>query len=151
MPRPGHRRPARPDAKDQTIMSANETKPDELDIDVIRLARQSEEFRRVLLTGSNMQVVVMTLPPGEEIGEETHEHGDQMLFFVDGRGEAVLEGETTLVEAGHLVFVPAGTLHNFINTGDDPLRIVTAYAPPEHEHGTVHHTRQDAEADEHDH
>ena len=129
----------------------NETDPDELDIDVIKLARKSEEFRRVLLTGSNMQVVVMTIPPGEEIGEETHEHGDQMLFFVDGRGDAVLEGKTTPVEAGHLVFVPAGTLHNFVNTGDEPLRIVTAYAPPEHEHGTVHHTKEEADADEHDH
>jgi mannose-6-phosphate isomerase-like protein (cupin superfamily) len=133
------------------LSAQDEPTTDELDIDVIKLARRSEEFRRVLLTGKNMQVVVMTIPPGEEIGEETHEHGDQMLFFVDGRGDAVLEGETTPVEAGHLVFVPAGTLHNFVNSGDEPLRIVTAYAPPEHEHGTVHHTKEEADADEHDH
>jgi mannose-6-phosphate isomerase-like protein (cupin superfamily) len=133
------------------VSDANETKPEELDLDVIKLARRSDEFRRVLLTGTNMQIVVMTIPPGEEIGEETHEHGDQMLFFVDGSGEAVLEGDSNPVEAGHLVFVPAGTLHNFVNTGDEPLRIVTAYAPPEHEHGTVHHTRAEADADEHDH
>jgi mannose-6-phosphate isomerase-like protein (cupin superfamily) len=133
------------------LSAHDEPATDELDIDVIKLARRSEEFRRVLLTGKNMQVVVMTIPPGEEIGEETHEHGDQMLFFVDGRGDAILEGETTPVEAGHLVFVPAGTLHNFVNSGDEPLRIVTAYAPPEHEHGTVHHTKEEADADEHDH
>ena len=133
------------------MSNENDAHTEDLDIDVIKLARRSDEFRRVLLTGSNMQVVVMTIPPGEEIGEETHEHGDQMLFFVDGRGDAVLEGETNPVEAGHLVFVPAGTLHNFVNTGDEPLRIVTAYAPPEHEHGTVHHTKEEADADEHDH
>jgi mannose-6-phosphate isomerase-like protein (cupin superfamily) len=133
------------------VSNENNTNPDDLDIDVIKLARRSDEFRRVLLTGANMQVVVMTIPPGDEIGEETHEHGDQMLFFVDGRGDAVLEGESSPVEAGHLVFVPAGTLHNFVNTGYEPLRIVTAYAPPEHEHGTVHHTREEAEADEHEH
>ena len=133
------------------MSNENDANTDDLDIDVIKLARSSEEFRRVLLTGSNMQVVVMTIPPGDEIGEETHEHGDQMLFFVDGHGDAVLEGARSPVEAGHLVFVPAGTLHNFVNTGDQPLRIVTAYAPPEHEHGTVHHTREEAEADEHEH
>lgn len=130
---------------------ANDT-PDlgDLDIDIISIARRSSDFRRVLQTGEKMQIVVMTIPPGEEIGEETHEHGDQTLLFIDGTGTAVLEGESTPVEAGHLVFVPAGTLHNFVNTGEDPLRIITAYAPPEHEHGTIHTTKAEAEADEHD-
>ena len=78
----------------------------------------------------------MTLASGEEIGEETHE-GDQILFFVEGEGEAILEGESSPVRSGDYVFVPAGTLHNFVNTGGGPLRLLTTYAP-EHPHGTVH-------------
>lgn len=121
---------------------------DDFDLDIVALARRSDEFRRVMMTGANMQVVVMTIPVGEEIGAETHDHNDQMLFFVDGVADAVLDGETTPVSAGHLVFVPAGTHHNFVNTGDEPLRIVTAYAPPEHADGTVHHTKAEADAAE---
>ena len=79
----------------------------------------------------------MTLQVGEDIGEETHE-GDQILFFVEGEGEAVLEGESSPVRPNDMVFVPAGTLHNFVNKGDDKLRLVTTYAPPEHPDGTVH-------------
>lgn len=120
------------------------------ELDVLEAARQNEDFRRVLITGPRMQVVVMTIPPGGEIGAETHPDTDQVLFFVDGVGESVLDGERTPVSPGHLVFVRAGTHHNFVNTGDTPLRIATAYAPPEHEEGTVHATRQEAEAD-HDH
>jgi mannose-6-phosphate isomerase-like protein (cupin superfamily) len=125
------------------------TEPDDLELDVVKLARRSDDFRRVLLTGPNMQVVVMTIPAGGEIGAETHGETDQMLFFVDGRADAVLDGQTTPVSSGHLVFVPAGTHHNFVNTGDEPLRIVTTYAPPEHEHGTVHRTKEEADRDEH--
>lgn len=120
-------------------------------VDVIELARQSDDFRRVVITGDEMQVVVMTIQPGEEIGAETHEGHDQMLFFVDGEGEAVLDGKTSTVTAGDLSFVHAGVHHNFINTGSTPLRIVTAYAPPEHEPGTVHADKAEADAAEHDH
>lgn len=119
------------------------------DLDIISLARSNDDFRQVLMTGPNMQVVVMTIPVAEEIGAETHPDTDQMLFIVDGVADAVLDGQTTAAEAGHLVFVPAGTLHNVVNTGDTPLRIVTAYAPPEHEPGTVHRTKGEAEAAEH--
>lgn len=120
-------------------------------VDVIALARQSDDFRKVVITGDKMQVVVMTIQPGEEIGAETHEGHDQVLFFVDGEGEAVLDGVTSTVSAGDLSFVHAGVHHNFINTGSEPLRIVTAYAPPEHEPGTVHADKAEADAAEHDH
>lgn len=111
-------------------------------------ARRNDDFRRTLETGEHAQVVVMTIQPGEEIGEETHE-GDQLLLFVEGIGEAVLERRSSPVGPDDMVFVPAGTLHNFVNTGAEPLRLVTVYAPPEHPDGTVHATRAEAEAAEH--
>jgi len=117
-------------------------------LDVVRLARENGDFRREVVTGEHAQVVLMTIPPGEEIGEETHPEVDQILLFLEGEGEAVLEGETEPVAPDRLVFVRAGTRHNFRNTGDGPLRLVTVYAPPEHEPGTVHRTRQEAEAAE---
>ena len=120
-------------------------------VDVIALARQSDDFRRVVITGDKIQVVVMTIQPGEEIGAETHEGHDQVLFFVDGEGEAVLDGVRSTVGAGDLSFVHAGVHHNFINTGSEPLRIVTAYAPPEHEPGTVHADKAEADAAEEEH
>ena len=113
------------------------------------LARENEYFRQVLETGEHAQLVVMTLARGEEIGEETHQ-GDQILFFVDGEGEAILGGEPSPVQSGDYVFVPAGTLHNFVNTGGAPLRLLTTYAPPEHPHGTVHRTKAEADAAEGD-
>ena len=120
-------------------------------IDVIRQARESEDFRRELATGPHSQVVVMTLQPGEEIGEEVHEDADQILLFVEGTGEAILDGAHHAVSAEQLVLVPGGTRHNFVNTGDGPLRLVTIYAPPEHPPGTVHRTKADADAAEHHH
>jgi mannose-6-phosphate isomerase-like protein (cupin superfamily) len=113
----------------------------------LALARENEHFRRTLETGEQAQLVVMTIQPGEEIGEETHE-GDQILFFVEGEGEAVLDGESRAVGPGDYVFVPAGTLHNFVNSGSEPLRLLTTYAPPEHPHGTVHRTKAEADAAE---
>ena len=115
------------------------------EVDILALARDSDDFRRVVTTGEHMQVVVMTIPPGEEIGAETHEGHDQVLFFVDGHGEAILDSEPSDIRAGDLVFVHAGVHHNFVNTGDKPLRLVTAYAPPEHAPGTVHATKDEAE------
>jgi mannose-6-phosphate isomerase-like protein (cupin superfamily) len=112
-------------------------------------ARSNDAFRRELLTGVHTQVVVMTIPPGGEIGEEVHSDTDQVLWFIDGRGEAVLDGHRSVVTAHDLVLVRAGTRHNFLNTGDGPLRLVTIYAPPEHAPGTVHQTKAEADAAEH--
>jgi mannose-6-phosphate isomerase-like protein (cupin superfamily) len=117
--------------------------------DITARARANDDFRRVVATGEHGQVVLMTIPPGGEIGEEVHDHVDQVLAFVDGRGEAILDGDTSPVGPGSLVFVPAGTRHNFRSAGDAPLRLWTVYAPPEHPDGTVHHTKAEADAAEH--
>jgi mannose-6-phosphate isomerase-like protein (cupin superfamily) len=124
------------------------TVTDPLDTDIVTLARSNDAFRREIATGQHSQIVAMTIPPGEEIGEEVHEENDQLLVFVDGEGEAVLDGKTSTVTPNDLVLVPAGTVHNFINTGPAPLRLVTVYAPPEHAPGTVHQTKAEADAAE---
>ena len=118
------------------------------DIDIVQAARTNEAFRREVLTGEHEQVVVMTIPPGGEIGDEVHSDTDQVLMFVDGQGEAQLDGQTSQIGANDLVFVRAGTRHNFVNTGDAPLRLITVYAPPEHPAGTVHRTKEEADAAE---
>jgi mannose-6-phosphate isomerase-like protein (cupin superfamily) len=107
------------------------------------LAKDNTDFRREILTNEHSQVVLMSIEPGDEIGEETHDV-DQLLAFVKGEGEAVLDGETTAIEKGSLVAVPAGTRHNFINTGTKPLKLYTIYSPPEEAPGTVHHTKAEA-------
>jgi mannose-6-phosphate isomerase-like protein (cupin superfamily) len=90
----------------------------------------------------------MAIRPGEDIGEETHGDVDQSLFFVSGTGRAELNGEASAIAPNSLVVVPAGTRHNFINTGETPLKLVTVYAPPEHAPGTVHKTKAEAAAAE---
>jgi len=110
------------------------------------IAVESEEFRRVLYTAKNCQLVVMSLKPGEEIGAEVHQL-DQFFRVEEGTGEAVLDGVSTVISAGFAVLVPAGTNHNIVNTGSVPLKLYTLYAPPNHRDGVVHPTRDDAEAD----
>jgi mannose-6-phosphate isomerase-like protein (cupin superfamily) len=124
-------------------MASQETR-----VDIVRAARDNDAFRREVVTGTYEQVVVMTIPPGGEIGDEVHNDTDQVLAFVDGRGEAILDGERSPIGPNDLVFVRAGTRHNFVNTGDEPLRLLTIYAPPEHEPGTVHQTKEEADAAE---
>lgn len=113
---------------------------------IATVAERSPDFRQVLWTGRHSQLVIMTIPPGGEIGEEVHEDTDQILTFVSGTGEARVAGETTAVTQGDLVAVPAGTKHNFVNTGPNPLVLYTVYGPPEHAAGVVHRTRAEAEA-----
>ena len=120
------------------------------DGDIVDLARSNSDFRREVVSGSHSQVVLMSIDAGGEIGEEVHDDVDQVLVFVDGQGEAVLGGKSLPVSEGRLVFVPAGTLHNFVNTGAGPLKLYTVYAPPEHPAGTVHGTKAEADAAEHD-
>ena len=110
------------------------------------LAVKSVEFRRVLYTTKNCQLVLMALKPKEEIGAEVHKL-DQFFRVEEGTGEAVLNGVRTPIRAGFAVLVPAGTNHNIINTGSVPLKLYALYAPPNHRDGVVHHTRRDAEAD----
>ncbi len=118
-------------------------------VDIIGLAQDNAAFRRVVETGEHSQVVLMSIPPGGEIGEETHDQVDQVLIFVAGIGEAILDGERAPVGPGRLVFVSAGTRHNFVNSGTGDMRLYTIYAPPEHAPGTVHHTKAEADAAEH--
>lgn len=118
-------------------------------VDIRRSATSNDAFRREVLTGEHEQVVVMTIPAGGEIGEEVHPDTDQVLVFVEGRGEAQLDGRSSEVGPDDLVLVRAGTRHNFLNTGDRPLRLITIYAPPEHARGTVHRTKAEADAAEH--
>ncbi|ROT31710.1 cupin domain-containing protein [Micromonospora sp. HM5-17] len=113
---------------------------------IATVAEESPDFRRVLWTGRHTQLVIMTIPPGGEIGEEVHEGIDQILTFVSGTGEARVAGERRKVTQGDLVVVPAGTRHNFLNTGPNPLVLYTIYGPPEHADRAVHHTREEAEA-----
>lgn len=114
-------------------------------IDLPTVAGQSTDFRRVLWTGEHTQLVIMTIPPGGEIGEEVHQHNDQILSFVSGVGKAVIEGSSQDVRPGEVVVVPAGTRHNFINTGANPWVLSTVYGPPDHAGGAVHHTKADAD------
>ncbi len=116
--------------------------------DIRRMASENEDFRREVMTGPHSQVVLMSVEPGGEIGEEVHDDVDQVLVFVDGTGEAVVDGETSGVAPGDLVFVPAGTRHNFLNRGDTALKLYTVYSPPEHPAATVHHTKEEADAAE---
>ncbi|MBK6900123.1 MAG: cupin domain-containing protein [bacterium] len=110
------------------------------------LTVDNEDFRRVLYTATNCQLVVMALKPGEEIGMEVHKL-DQFFRVEEGAGAAVLNGDRTEIRAGFAMLVPAGTNHNIVNTGTMPLKLYTLYAPPNHRDGVVHHTRDDAEAD----
>jgi mannose-6-phosphate isomerase-like protein (cupin superfamily) len=114
---------------------------------IFELAKGNKNFRKELTTGEHAQVVVMSIPTGEDIGEEVHKV-DQTLVFMEGEGEAILNGEKKVVAPGTLTFVPAGTKHNFVNTGSGDLKLFTVYAPPEHRPGTVHATKAEAEADE---
>ena len=120
-------------------------------VDIVAAAKANTFFRQVLSTGPNAQVVVMCIPSAGEIGEETHDHVDQVLAFVEGEGVAILDGERGPVEPDCVVHVPAGTRHNFVNTGSGDLRLYTVYAPPQHAPGTIHRTKAEADADEADH
>jgi mannose-6-phosphate isomerase-like protein (cupin superfamily) len=115
---------------------------------IATVAEQSADFRRVLWTGEHTQLVIMTIPVGGDIGLEVHEGNDQILTFVSGTGEARVAGETKPVTQGDLVVVPAGTEHNFVNTGPNPLVLYTVYGPADHADGAVHHTKADAESAE---
>jgi mannose-6-phosphate isomerase-like protein (cupin superfamily) len=105
----------------------------------------NSNFRRVLYTGRNLQLVLMTLKPGEEIGEEAHTGTDQFFRIEEGAGEVRINGEATKIKDGDAVLVPAGARHNIVNTGGQPLRLYTLYAPPEHRDGTVQATKAEAE------
>jgi mannose-6-phosphate isomerase-like protein (cupin superfamily) len=108
---------------------------------------KNDEFRHVLYTAKNCQLVVMALKPKEEIGMEVHKL-DQFFRVEEGTGEAILDGVHTAIKAGFAVLVPAGAKHNIVNTGSVSLKLYTLYAPPNHRDGVVHHTPAEAEKDD---
>ena len=105
-----------------------------------------EDFRRVLYTGRNLQLVLMSIPPGCEIGAEVHGDRDQFFRFEAGEGEVIIDDNTYAVKADDAVIVPQGARHNVRCTGSEPLKLYTIYGPPEHIDGTVHATCDDAKA-----
>lgn len=114
--------------------------------DIEELTEDNKDFRRVLYTGQKLQLVLMTLQPGEEIGEEIHAGTDQFFRVEKGKGEVVIDGNATKIKSDMAIIVPAGARHNIRNTGDKPLNLYTLYAPPEHVDGTVHATKAAADA-----
>lgn len=117
--------------------------------DIETLTMENEDFRRVLYTGQHMQLVLMTLQPGEDIGAEVHEGHDQFFRFEAGTGKVMIDESEYEVGDGDSVIVPSGAKHNVTNTSDtEVLKLYTIYTPPEHEEGTVHATKAEAEADD---
>ena len=112
------------------------------------MTEKNSDFRRVLYTGHNLQLVLMSLRAGEEIGLETHSDRDQFFRVEAGAGEVWIDGAKSAVKADDGFIVPAGAQHNLVNTGSEPLRVYTIYGPPEHRDGVVHPTKADAEANE---
>ena len=121
-------------------------------VDIERKTLENANYREVLYTAPHSQLVVMTLRPGEEIGTETHGDGDQFIRVESGEGEAILDGERHPLRDGVAVVIPAGVEHNVVNTSSNqPLSLYTVYSPAEHPEGTIHRTKQEAEAHEHGH
>jgi mannose-6-phosphate isomerase-like protein (cupin superfamily) len=116
--------------------------------DIERLTEDNEDYRRVLYTGHHLQLVLMALRPGEEIGEEVHEDRDQFFRVEAGEGELVIDGATRPVKADFAMIVPAGARHNVRNTGRESLKLYTVYGPPEHRRDVVQRTKAESEGDD---
>ncbi len=115
--------------------------------DIIKLTETNKFYQKEVYRDDNCQIVMMSIEPGEDIGEETHE-ADQTTFFVAGEGQAVLDGSRTKVSPNHLIVIPQGTKHNIINKGEEPLKLFTVYSPPAEDPGVSHKTKEEAEAAE---
>ncbi len=124
--------------------------------DIERLTLDNQNFRTVVFTGGHTQLTLMRLAPGEDIGLEAHPHLDQFLRLEQGKARLELGSTQDAIEETHDVeedwafIVPAGVWHNVVNTGENEVKLYSLYSPPEHPAGTVHRTKQDAEAAEHD-
>lgn len=117
---------------------------------ILKATEDNRNFRKVLFTGKKSQLVIMKIPAGGEIGDEEHDNVEQTLFFLSGEAKSILDGKEDKISAGDVVVVTPGTRHNFINTGSDPLKVYTIYAPANHIDGRVHETKADADADTED-
>ena len=116
--------------------------------DIEEMTEHNTDFRRVLYTGKRLQLVLMSILPGGEIGEEVHPDRDQFFRVEKGEGEVWIDGTMTRIESDFAILVPAGARHNVKNTGNEPLKLYTLYGPPEHADGTVHATHAEAMASE---
>ena len=114
--------------------------------DIEQRTKTNTDFRRVLYTGKHLQLVLMSLKPGEEIGAEVHPDNDQFFRVDSGSGVVTIDGKDSKISDGFAVVVPAGARHNIKNDGDEPLKLYTLYGPPDHKDKTVHRTKADAEA-----
>ena len=118
-------------------------------VDIEKETTKNTDFRRVLYTGKYSQLVLMSIKPGEEIGEETHDDVDQFFRFEEGEGKVIIDGVEHRVKNGNGVIIPAGARHNVVNTSKlVNLKLYTIYSPPEHQDGIVRHTKKEAMASE---
>lgn len=128
--------------------------PEPFVIDIDKATKQNDTFRTALWTGNNLQVTLMSIDVGDDIGLEVHPMGDQFIRIEEGQGlvkmgdsKNNLDFEEKIYD-DYAIMIPAGTWHNIINTGKQPLKLYAIYAPPEHPRGTIHKTKADAEAAE---
>ena len=140
------RQPAAPSPLTQA--SVESTRP--FQTNVLDEARKNEAYRRILFTGARSQLALMTIPPGGDIGLESHAHVEQVIFIASGQGKAIVNGADTPIGAGHVLVATPNARHNIVNTGTEPLRIYTVYTPPNHLDGRLHPARADAENDKAD-
>ena len=119
-------------------------KPMSYHTNILKETAENSNFRHVLFTGKNSQLVIMSIPPGGEVGTETHKYTEQTLFFFSGIGEGMLDDERFPVGPGDVVVIVPGTKHNFVNTGTEDLKIYTTYSPPNHIDGLIEATKADA-------
>lgn len=117
--------------------------------DIIALATKNTHFQKEVYYDENCQIVMMSIEPGDDIGEETHD-ADQTTIFVAGEGQAVVDGSRSKVTPNHMIVIPKGAKHNIINKGDEALKLFTIYSPPAEEEGVSHKTKEEAEAAEED-
>lgn len=119
-------------------------------VNIEKLSLENTAFRKVLYTTPELQLVLMNLRPGEDIGSEIHPTITQFFRVESGSGKVILNGSETAIEDGSTVVIPAGVEHNLVNTGDVDLKLYTLYTPPEHKHGIIQETKAEAEARHHD-
>ena len=117
--------------------------------DMVELATRNTHFQQEVFLDKNIQIVLMHIEPGDDIGAETH-RADQTTFFVSGEGKATLDGHSTKVGPNHLLVIPQGAEHNITNTGTQPLKLFSVYAPPAEPAGVSFKTKAEAEAAEHE-
>jgi len=116
-------------------------------VNIEKVTEENNNFRKVLYTAKNSQLVVMSLKPNEDIGEEVHDL-DQFIRIEEGEGKVILDGVEHLIKDGSAVVIPAGTNHNIVNTSNEEMKLYSIYSPPEHRDGIAHFTKADAEADD---